>query len=484
MNWTLFYFVIFIIFTLNTIAAVFTVFRERRDIAATWAWLLVLNLLPIIGFLIYAFFGRKLTHKQLGKVKRQPNAELTNALSKQQAAIPPYSADDTHQESSVKNMIHLFQNVDHAFVTLNNATEIFIEGNVLFKNIQQEILNAQHVVYVEFYTFYNDQLGREMLSTLIAKAQEGVTVRVLYDSWGSMGTKREFFEPLREAGGFAEPFLGIHSNWRDFRLNFRDHRKIVAIDGWTGYIGGFNIGDQYVGRSKKFGHWRDTHMKVVGDAALALQEQFIRDWNATVPENELERTMQHFPKEVDEVGKTMMQIVVSGPDSDVEKIKLGYLRMINSARKRLYIQTPYLIPDDSVLNALRSVILSGVDVRIMVPHMPDHPFVYRATQYYARLLAEDGAKIYFYQNGFLHAKVVMIDDAITSIGSANLDFRSFKLNFEANAFVYDFDVAKKQRAIFEGDIKESELVTAEDFHNMSLWLRFKQAGSRLLSPIL
>ncbi|GAX06877.1 cardiolipin synthase [Secundilactobacillus pentosiphilus] len=484
MNWTLVYLIIFAIFAINTIAAIFTVFRERRDIAATWAWLLVLNLLPVIGFLFYAFFGRKLTHRQLNKIQRQPNAELTDALSQQQASLPPYSPGDTHQESSVKNMIQLFQNVDHSFVTLNNQTELFTEGPKLFKNIQQEILNAQHVVYVEFYTFYNDKLGQEILSTLVAKAQEGVTVRVLYDSWGSMGTKREFFNPLRDVGGFAEPFLGIHSNWRDFRLNFRNHRKIVAIDGWTGYIGGFNIGDQYVGRSKKFGHWRDTHMKVVGDAALALQGHFISDWNATVPENELERTMQHFPKLTDEIGKTMMQIVTSGPDSDIEQIKLGYLRMINSARKRLYIQTPYLIPDDSVLNALRSAILSGVDVRIMIPHMPDHPFVYRASQYYARLLAEDGAKIYFYQNGFIHAKVVMIDDAISSVGSANLDFRSFNLNFEANAFVYDFKVARELREIFEADMKESTLVTAQDFKNMSLWLRFKQAGSRLLAPIL
>ncbi|GAX01986.1 cardiolipin synthase [Secundilactobacillus silagei] len=485
MNWTLFYSFLIIIILLNTVAAVFTVFRERRDIAATWAWLLVLNLLPVIGFLFYAFFGRKLTHRQLHKIQRQPPVELTDALALQQSSLPSYSAGDTHEESSVKNMIRLFQNIDQSFVTLNNKTELFIDGPKLFKNMQQEILNAQHVVYVEFYTFYNDLIGKEILSTLVEKAQEGVTVRVLYDSWGSMGTKRDFFEPLREAGGFAEPFLGIHSNWRDFRLNFRNHRKIVAIDGWTGYIGGFNIGDQYVDRSKKFGHWRDTHMKVTGDAALALQQHFVADWNATVPENELDRKMTHFPKANDvAVGNTMMQIVVSGPDSDLEQIKMGYLRMINSARKRLYIQTPYLIPDDSVLNALRSVILSGVDVRIMVPHMPDHPFVYRATQYYARILAEDGAKIYFYQDGFIHAKVVMIDDAISSVGSANLDFRSFKLNFEANAFVYDFKVAKELRDIFDADIEKSQLISAEDFENMSLWLRFKQAFSRLLAPIL
>lgn len=484
MNWTLFNSIIILIFTLNTIAAIITVFRERRDIAATWAWLLVLNLLPIVGFMIYAFFGRKLTHKQLRKIQQQPDPEITGALQRQQAALPPYSQDDTHEASSVKNMISLFQNIDSAFVTMNNQTKLFTNGTTLFKDMQQEILNAEHDVYIEFYTFYNDQLGREMLSTLVEKAREGIIVRVLYDSWGSMGTRREFFEPLREAGGFAEPFLGIHSNWRDFRLNFRNHRKIVSIDSWTGYIGGFNIGDQYVSRDKKFGNWRDTHIKIEGDAVLALQQQFIQDWNATVPETELDINQMHFPKVNNGLGQTMIQVVGSGPDSDLEQVKMGYLRMINSARNRLYIQTPYLIPDDSVLNALRSAILSGVDVRIMVPHMPDHPFVYRATQYYARMLAEDGAKIYFYQNGFLHAKVVMIDDAISSVGSANLDFRSFKLNFEANAFIYDLKVAEQLHAIFEEDMKQSELISAKEFQNMSLWLRFKQGFSRLLSPIL
>lgn len=283
MTWTLVNTIITVIFVLNVIAAVITVFREKRDIAATWAWLLVLNLLPIIGFLLYAFFGRKLTHRQLRKIQVQPNAELTETLARQQELLPPATADDTHREASVKNMINLFQNIDHAFVTTNNQSELFTDGQKLFADIRQEIRQAQHNVYVEFYTFYADELGREMLAPLIEKAREGVEVRVLYDSWGSMGTKRDFFEPLREAGGLAEPFLGIHSNWLDFRLNFRNHRKIVAIDGWTGYIGGFNIGDQYVGRDKKFGYWRDTHLKVEGDGVLALQQQFIRDWDATLP---------------------------------------------------------------------------------------------------------------------------------------------------------------------------------------------------------
>ncbi|WP_407893390.1 cardiolipin synthase [Lacticaseibacillus sp. N501-2] len=484
MNWETIKVIIEVVIVLNTIGAIFTVFREKRDIAATWAWLLVLNFLPVIGFLLYAFLGRKLTHRQLDNIRAQPNAELTDALKAQQASVPPYRATDTHAQASVKNMVQLFQGIDHSFVTTNNETAIFTDGRALFDDLQQEIREAKHHVYIEFYTFYADQLGAEILNTLTAKAAEGVDVRVLYDSWGSMGAKPAFFAPLRDAGGYAEPFLGIHSNLFDFRLNFRNHRKIVAIDGWVGYIGGFNIGDQYVGRDKKFGYWRDTHLKLVGDGVLALQQHFIQDWDATAGDHKLDVNQTHFPKVDEGLGDTMLQIVTSGPSGDLEQIKLGYLRLINSAREHLYIQTPYLIPDDSVINALRSAIHSGVDVRIMVPHMPDHAFVYRATQYYAHMLADDGAKIYFYQKGFLHAKVVTIDDTISSIGSANMDFRSFKLNFEANAFIYNSQVALQLHKIFMADVADSTEITAEDFRKMSLWLRFKQAFSRLLSPIL
>ncbi|WP_461215527.1 cardiolipin synthase [Lacticaseibacillus sp. GG6-2] len=484
MDWQTIKIIIEVVIFLNTIGAIFTVFREKRDIAATWAWLLVLNFLPLIGFLLYAFLGRKLSHKRLDNIRAQPNAELTEALKQQQAAVPPYTASDTHTEASVKNLVNLFQDIDGAFVTNNNQTALFTDGLKLFADMQEEIRSAEHYVYIEFYTFYADQLGAELLHTLVAKAQEGVDVRVLYDSWGSMGARRSFFEPLRDAGGYAEPYLGIGSNLFDFRLNFRNHRKIVAIDGWVGYIGGFNVGDQYVGRDKKFGYWRDTHLKLEGDGTLALQQHFIQDWDATVTAHKLDVNQVHWPKTTSGFGSTMLQIVTSGPTSDMEQIKLGYLRLINSARKTLYIQSPYLIPDDSVLDALRSAIHSGVDVRIMVPHMPDHAFVYRATQYYAHQLALDGAKIYFYQKGFLHAKTMTIDDTISSVGSANMDFRSFKLNFEANAFVYNKEVATALHETFLADIEESTLITATDFANMSWWLRFKQAFSRLLSPVL
>ncbi|WP_262315314.1 cardiolipin synthase [Lacticaseibacillus parakribbianus] len=484
MDWTMIKTIISALYLLNVIAAIITVFREKRDIAATWAWLLVLNFIPIAGFLFYYFFGRKLSHRQLAKVRAQPHGELGAVLKRQQELIPKAAPSDTQMEATAKNMITLFQNTDQSYVTTNNQVAIFTAGTALFTDLRQEIAAASHSVFVEFYTFYGDQLGASILAALTAKAQEGVAVRVLYDAWGSLGTKAEFFAPLRAAGGIVEPFLGIHHRL-DFRLNFRNHRKIVAIDGWTGYIGGFNIGDQYVGRLKKFGAWRDTHLKVEGDAALALQQQFIRDWNATTGgTHPLDINQTHFPKVNNGLGTAMMQIVASGPQNDLAQIKLGYMKMINAARVSLDIQTPYLIPDESVLTSLRTAIHSGVRVRIMIPHMPDHAFVYRASQYYARGLAQDGAEIYFYEAGFLHAKVMVVDAAIASVGSANMDFRSFGLNFEANAFVYDHDLAAQLQDIFTADVAKSRRVTAADFAAMPRWLRFKQTFSRLISPIL
>ena len=283
----------------------------------------------------------------------------------------------------------------------------------------------------------------------------------------------------------------IHGGrWGFVLLNYRDHRKIVVIDGKIGYVGGFNIGDQYLGRVKKFGPWRDTHLRIIGGGVYSLQQRFIRDWNASVKHQE--SRIKHFRRFFPEIkldksqlrNETSLQIVSSGPESPQENIKLGYLRLINAATDHIWIQTPYLIPDDSVIDALQVAAHSGVDVRIMVPCKPDHPFVYRATQYYARVLANHDITIYFYENGFLHAKTIMIDGRMASVGSANLDFRSFKLNFEINSFIYDRNMTDKLEQIFVNDIRSSRVITPEMFASQSRWLRFKQTFSRLLSPIL
>ena len=485
-TWEIIRWIILGIIVINELTAIFTVFRERRDIAATWAWLLVLTLIPVIGFIIYAFLGRKPTHKRLNRIKSQTRLKLKEAVERQKKQFsnmpkPKYSITQVYRRT-----IMLFQSIDESFLSRHNHVDVFTDGNQLFDKMFNDIADAKKSIHIEFYTIYNDQIGNQLRTLLEQKAAEGVEVRVLYDSWGSMGVKPSFYANLRELGGYATPFLMTRSNIFDFRINYRDHRKIVVIDGKIGYVGGFNVGDQYLGRLPKFGPWRDTHLRVIGGAVYGMQRRFIGDWNASVKKKEslIAHYHPYFPEIKAPNGNTAMQTVASGPEGELEKIKMGYLRLINAAQDHIWIQTPYLIPDDSILDALRVAAHSGIDVRIMIPCKPDHPFVYRATQFYAKTLAAEGVTIYTYQRGFLHAKAMMIDGRMASVGSANMDFRSFKLNFEINAFIYDLQLTDQLEQIFVNDIRDSRVMTKERFEAQPRWLKFKQYFSRLLSPIL
>lgn len=490
LTWSIIKWVLLLIVIINEIAALITVFREKRDIAATWAWLLVLLLLPIVGFIFYAFLGRKLPQRRLERIKSQTQLKLKEAVDRQKLQFKNMPTPKHSTVQMYRRTIMLFQSLDNAFLTRHNNVKVYTEGDKLFRQMFDDMEAAKKSINIEFYTIYNDQIGNQLRTLLEQKAAEGVEVRVLYDSWGSMGVRSDFYNGLRQRGGYATPFLMTHSNFIDFRLNYRDHRKIVVVDGEIGYVGGFNVGDQYLGRVKKFGPWRDTHLRIIGGGVYSLQQRFIRDWNASVKHkaSRIDHFSRFFPEiKLDKTqldNETSLQIVSSGPESLQENIKLGYLRLINAATDHIWIQTPYLIPDDSVIDALEVAAHSGVDVRIMLPCKPDHPFVYRATQYYARVLANHGVTIYFYEKGFLHSKTIMVDGRMASVGSANLDFRSFKLNFEINSFIYDRKMTDKLEQIFVNDIRNSRVITPEMFAAQPRWLRFKQTFSRLLSPIL
>lgn len=481
--------VIGIILVLNTVVAIITVFKEKRDITATWAWLLVLNLLPIIGFGIYLFVGKKISKEKMFDLKMQERLGLDQLVELQKKQ---WKTEELLPEglgtNEARQTVHLLLETDQAVLTKNNKVEIFTDGHEKFAALLADIDRAKHHVHLEYYSFFSDRIGKKILDSLENAARRGVKVRVIYDSMGSRGQRRNFFNELERLGGEAEPFFAykkalIHSP----RINYREHRKLAIIDGKIGYIGGFNIGDQYLSRSEKFGYWRDTHLRVLGNAVLGMQSRFLMDWNATIKNIRGKKQVKYsedlFPLHL-EKGNVGIQIVSSGPDSDVEAIKLGYLKLISRANDYIYIQTPYLIPDDSVLEALSVAASSGVDVKIMIPCMPDHAFVYRATQYYAHDLIEKGVEVYTYDAGFLHAKTFVVDSQLSSVGSANLDFRSFKLNFEANAFCYDRVLAMKLKRLFEEDLKKCTKLTPEYFAKQSRWLTFKQYFSRLLSPIL
>lgn len=475
------------IVVLNTIGAVATVFREKRDISAIWAWLLMLLVFPVVGFLFYAVFGRSLTDKKIFNLQGQARWGLDQMVTNQKKRLRSGELVKTLDiTAGAKEMINMFLRTDKAFLTHKNKVEIFTDGRAKFDQLFADMRQAEHHINLEYFTIYDDEIGNELVRVLEERAAAGIEVRVIYDQFGSHGRKTKLFKHLVELGGEVEAFLTGRFQALTFRVNFRDHRKLVIIDGKTGYIGGFNVGDQYLGRSKKFGKWRDTHLRIQGDGVLALQSRFFMDWNATHKNASVKYKEKYFPETAaNELGgETSMQIVSSGPDDDLQQVKRGYMQMVAAARKSIVIQTPYFIPDEGMLEVLQNAALAGIKVHLMIPHMPDHPFVYQATKYYAHELLDSGAKVSVYDGGFLHTKVVVVDDKMASVGSANMDIRSFRLNFEANAFMYDRDIAGRLVGNFHDDLAQSHPLTLKDFAEQSKWQSFKQKFSRLLSPIL
>ncbi len=484
--------IIEVLWLINIGFAIWTVFRTRRDIASTWAWLLVLSVFPVIGFIIYLFVGRKLSSDDIFTIRAEQEAFGKKLVERQQKRVRGHQfLVSSGKLARARQLISLSLSLDRALVTFNNKVHVFTDGHQLFDKLIDDINHAEKQVYVEFYTFYADDLGKRVLKALEAAAKRGVTVKVLYDLSGSRGTTYRFFAHLEELGGDAQPF-NSKSNKRITtpRLNYHLHRKIVVIDQQIGYIGGFNIGDQYLGTAPKFGYWRDTHLRIVGQAAMMLMVRFGMDWNTTCRKTDKQRIdltapFKNFkveqPTDEEDVA---MQIVSSGPDNDNFAIRRGYESIISSARKYVYIQTPYLIPGEPILESLVIAARSGIDVRIMIPCMPDHPFVYRATEYYAKYLVNNGLKVYKYDNGFIHAKTMVSGNNLASVGSANQDYRSYRLNFEANAFAYSEQLTAELKAAFERDMEKSTLLTPEYFAKQSNWRKFKQYFSRLLSPIL
>ena len=482
-----------VLWIINVIFAVWTVFRSRRSVVATWAWMLVLTILPGIGFILYLFFGRQLSQDEIFAIQKEQKETRNHYLNQQKKMLQEYDLLPRKERvPRVRMLTELNLNNDDAILTFANHVKVYTDGSELFDQMIEDIKNAKVTVNLEFYTFYADKLGHRVLAALEQAAKNGAKVRVIYDTSGSRGTKPAFFDHLRELGGQAQPFISTSKkHWFTTpRLNYHLHRKLVVIDHNTGYIGGFNIGDQYVNQSKKFGHWRDTHLRVEGQSPILMEVRFAMDWNTStrrtsLPKFELDELKNFIVdrKDFESDNNVAMQIVASGPDNQRYGIRRGYEGIIASAKEYVYIQTPYLIPEDSILESLIIAANSGVDVKIMIPCMPDHPFVYRATEYYAKYLVANGVKVYKYNDGFIHAKTMVSGSNISSVGSANQDFRSYTLNFEVNSFNYNPLLTKELKEIFEKDLEKCTLLTNEYFAKQSSWLKFKQYFSRLLSPI-
>lgn len=480
--------IILFIFIVNLVGAIITVFRKPRNITTIWAWLLTLIFLPVIGFLIYAFCGRGIDGETMYLFEQDDEARVKeiNEIIQQDNRHVDYNEPDQLYPAATA-MVKYFKNLDESPLAIRNELEFFLDGTAKFERLFEDLRNAQSTIHVEYYAFFNDRIGNRFMRILEEKAAQGVEVRTIYDPWGAPKTNKSFFSTLIKNGGKVAPFITSRNILAKTRLNYHLHRKIVVVDGQISWTGGFNVGDQYLGESKRFGRWRDTHGRIEGTASFTLQEIFIRDWNASVT-NKADRMSylpEYFVLPQKQIEKGVpMQIVADGPDSSEQIIKDGFVRMILAAEKSVWIQSPYLVPDETMISAILIAVRSGIDVRIMIPNMPDHPFIYRATQYYANYFHQRGVKIYHYADGFLHSKTIVVDDELASFGSTNQDIRSYELNFEVSSFIYDPAIAQLFRTIFEEDMKECILLTDEIIANQSHWLNFKQRFSRLLSPVL
>jgi cardiolipin synthase len=472
-----------LVLILNIVLATVVIFRERRDAGSTWAWLLVLYFIPLLGFILYLLFAQNYRGTRLFQWEDIDRIGTMEAARDQLARLRSDSEQIGNPAAAAhRELLVMHLNAKQAVYTENNEVELLMDGRRKFERLFRDIEQARDHIHIQYYIIQNDDLGGRLLRALATKARSGVGVRLLYDELGSRRLSKRALKELREAGGEAAAFFPSRFRLVNLRLNYRNHRKLVIIDGEVGYVGGFNVGDEYLGLDPKFGYWRDTHMRVRGDAVQAMQTRFILDWNQA-SRLHIRYHPSLFPAS-DAAGGAGIQIVASGPESKLEYIKNGYVKMISSAKRSIVIQTPYFVPDVGFMDALRIAALSGVQVSLMIPDKPDHPFIYWATLSHIGELLKSGVTVYLYRNGFIHAKTIVIDDEIASIGTANMDVRSFKLNFEVNAFVYDSDIARQLTEAFEEDVRVSDLLTLERYRQRSRWIRIKESVSRLMSPIL
>ncbi|MFR4231177.1 cardiolipin synthase [uncultured Clostridium sp.] len=472
-----------LIHVVNLLTMAFMIFKEKRSTNSIIAWILILYLAPYVGFIVFILIGRKMNNANMFGFK---NAELNTFKSyvNKNEEKNKYNKESLYEKN--KDMILALEAMDYSPYRNDNNVSMYSDGKLFFNELLESLKKAKKSINIEFYIFKNDDIGTKILNVLEEKAKEGVEVRLLYDSVGSRSLNRNVLNKLINEGGKVGEFFPSWLKFININMNFRNHRKIVVIDNNVGFVGGFNVGDEYLGKDSKFGYWRDTHIKFTGSAVNDLNLRFLADWRyATKEEVSLEEIFEA-NEENSNSNNVGMQIVSSGPNlSDKYEIKMAYLKMIQKAKKYLYIQSPYLIIDNSISDSLKLAAASGVDVKIMIPGKGDHPFVYWANLVYAGDLIKEGIRVFHYdKNAFLHAKTVVIDDEVCSIGTANMDTRSFELNFEVSSFIYSEKIAKEQKYEFENDMKKCEELTLEKYQNRSRIVKIKESLSRLFSDVL
>lgn len=467
----------------NIVAAIAAIILERRNPAASAAWVTVIFMLPVAGIVLFFLLSQNISARKLYNLSEFEEMKIDSSLENQINEIKNGTYRFSTEEGKLwQDMIHLNQLYGRAYYSQNNSVEFITDGRQMFDTMMQDIMSARETINIMFFIVKNDETGRQFIDALTQKAREGVEVRLLLDSMGSRQINDRVLRDFLDAGGKRAYFFPRKLNLVNVDFNYRNHRKLAVIDGIIGYTGGFNIAREYLGLKKKFGYWRDTHIRITGQSVQDINARFILDWRTASKEKIV--LSEAFYSGVISEGNTGIQIVSSGPDSVKEEVKRSLMKMITSAERSIYVQTPYFVPDDSILESLKMAAQCGVDVRVMIPCMPDHPLVYWATYSYAGELVKSGGRVFIYENGFLHSKTMVVDGEVGTVGSANFDRRSFSLNFESNAFIYDKKEAQTMERIFCEDLKECRELTISLYENRSRTIKVKEVAARLLSDLL
>ncbi len=469
---------------LNIAFAIIIVFFQRRDPKTVWTWLLLLYFIPILGFIFYLLIGTDMRKRKMFKTKGIEE-RLNEAVRRQECEIRNKELERKVPEiTGYSDLVMYNLETMGAVLSDDNDLTIFTDGKGKFEALLEDIRNAESFIHMQYYIIKNDVVFSGIRDELEKKVAEGVEVRILFDAMGCRFVSHKLWKELQRAGIKTAEFFPAVLGKFHLRMNYRNHRKIVVIDNKVGYVGGFNVAKEYVGLDERFGYWRDTHLRIAGTAVSGLELRFLLDWNYTSGENLLLQN-KYISGYVPGINDNCeIQIISSGPDSVEETIRDNYVRLIHKARKSIYIQSPYFIPDEAMMSALFIAVCSGIEVNIMIPCKPDHPFVYWATYSYIGDLVMAGANCYVYENGFLHAKGIVVDEDVFCYGTANMDIRSFALNFEVNAIVYDKCKAHEMKELFVSDLKYCKQITRDDYAARGLCIRIKEQISRLLSPLL
>ncbi|MBR5171611.1 MAG: cardiolipin synthase [Muribaculaceae bacterium] len=469
------YNVLLTLYVLTVLAVIVVVLSENRNPVKSIAWVLVLILLPVLGLVIYLIFGRSLRGMRL--ISRSDLRELRRMNDYSENVKLNHDLSDTSLQ-----LISLVNKLTEPHLFEGNDIETFTEGLDKFEAMKRDIEQARQYIHVQYFIIEDDEVGSELIDLLIRKAREGVQVRVLYDYVGSFYMPSRVLKKMRAAGVEIHPFLEVSLTNVAFRINWRNHRKIVVIDGSIGYVGGMNIANRYVTGDSKWQPWRDTHLRISGEAVAAMEYSFAIDWNFTTRKLLTLPTMHY--SEPPASADYLVQMVGSGPTNRWNNISLVFFKAITLAKRCIYIQTPYFLPSDSLLKALQSAALSGVDVRLMIPKKTDSVMLRLATDSYIKECLLSGMKIYFYDARMMHAKVVIVDDEFVTTGSTNFDFRSFEHNFEFNALIYSKSYNAKMKDIFEADLQKSSRVSLGKWKQRPLTQKALESVIRLMSPIL